>query len=104
MSSADNLVECAVERALLVGDQASIGESAVAPTSETIENGLFPSGLTHGRRRELENCAAARISCSSDILRAATRAITAKISCAVERALLVEDQSSVGESNHRHRQ
>src|ERR1700719_2059812 len=76
---------CAVERALLVGDQASEGGETVGDAREwrpAIEHGLCPDGLALGGRRQLENRAAIASS------------TTAR--CAVERALFVEDQASEG--------
>ena len=74
---------CSVERALIVGDQASEdGGVTVAAASEIVQHGLCPRSLALGGRRQLEN-------------RAIAIASTA-IRCAVKRALIVEDQGRPG--------
>jgi hypothetical protein len=77
---------CAVERAAIVGDQARDWPTAVAAAwlrTESIEHDLCPSGLALGGRGQLENCAS-------------VGGIPAASRCAVERALPVGDQASVG--------
>src|SRR5262245_24606913 len=87
----------AVERAVLVGDQGSIGRDAVGTLcncrTESIEHGLCPIALALGGRRQLENRATAVSTGTLRIL--GTLNPTAR-RCAVERALLVDDQASNG--------
>src|ERR1700719_391600 len=66
---------CAVERAAVVGDEASDGSGTAAAAFETVEHGLCPSGLALGGGRQLQNCAHA--------------AGSADFRCVIERALVV---------------
>ena len=75
---------CAVERPLLVGEQASEGVAASLPPFEFIEQGLCPNGLAPGRRRQLENRPKALCDAPPPSRRA------------VERARVISDQASAG--------
>jgi hypothetical protein len=86
---------CAVERTLLIGEQASLGDRAVAAfVSETVKHDFGPSGLDIGRRRQFEN----RATANRDLIKSSTTITSASPAtlrcCAVERALPACDQAS----------